>query len=52
MSGEVNMIPILRNSGEGGGQSKQIWGGQSEDIVRGGLVEKNTLYYGIDSAER
>ena len=28
----------------GGGQSKQIWGGQSRDIFRGGPVKKTTLY--------
>ena len=36
VSGEVNMIPTLRKIR--GGQSKQIWGGQSRDIVRGDPV--------------
>ena len=43
MSGEVNMIQTLRKFR--GGQTKQIWGGQSRDIFRGGPVKKITLYY-------
>ena len=36
------MIQTLRKFR--GGQTKQIWGGQSRDIFRGGPVKKITLY--------
>ena len=43
MSGEVNMIPTLKNL-EGGAIPSKFWGGQSRDIFRGGPVKKITLY--------
>ena len=43
MSGEVNVIPTLREI-RGGGSPSKFGGGQSRDIFRGGPVKKTTLY--------
>ena len=43
MSGEVNVIPTLREI-RGGASPSKFGGGQSRDIFRGGPVKKTTLY--------
>ena len=43
MSGEVNVIPTLREI-RGGASPSKFGGGQSRDIFRGGPVKKITLY--------
>ena len=44
MSGEVNVIPTLREI-RGGASPSKFGGGQSRDIFRGGPVKKITLYF-------
>ena len=43
MSGEVNVIPTLREI-RGGASPSKFGGGQSRDIFRGGPVKKITLH--------
>ena len=47
MSGEVNVIPTLREI-RGGASPSKFGGGQSRDIFRGGPVKKITLYKPIE----
>ena len=48
MSGEVNVIPTLREI-RGGASPSKFGGGQSRDIFRGVPVKKITLYVAIQA---